>query len=106
MSVQVFLQGKLLGVEGFLQAPATGVDGSRSAEGDRILAGRSRWVALLIWQGRSYPGSNQWRPVTGRVLPGSWEPTPPRRWQPAVRGSVDADREHHLVRRLPSVSRG
>ena len=43
MSVQVFLQGKLLGVEGFLQAPATGVDSER----DRILAGRSRWVTLL-----------------------------------------------------------
>jgi CRISPR-associated protein Csm1 len=47
MSVQVFLQGKLLGVEGFLQAPATGVDAGRSAEADRILAGRSRWVTLL-----------------------------------------------------------
>src|SRR5450756_1513065 len=47
MSIQVFLQGKILGLEGFLQAPATGVDGGQSAEGDRILAGRSRWVTLL-----------------------------------------------------------
>ena len=43
MSIQVFLQGKILGLEGFLQAPATGVDSER----DRILAGRSRWVTLL-----------------------------------------------------------
>lgn len=44
MSVQVFLQGKLLGIEHFLLAPAA--DGA--AAGEALLAGRSRWVSLIM----------------------------------------------------------
>jgi CRISPR-associated protein Csm1 len=43
MSVQIFLQGKLLGIEEFLQAPAK--DGSAGSE--LLLAGRSHWLMLL-----------------------------------------------------------
>jgi CRISPR-associated protein Csm1 len=48
MSIQVFLQGKLLGIERFLASPATG-DPATPATGDdgRLLCGRSRWVTLL-----------------------------------------------------------
>lgn len=38
--LQVFLQGKLLGIDEFLQAPA-------GAERDRVFTGRSHWVSLL-----------------------------------------------------------
>jgi CRISPR-associated protein Csm1 len=40
MSVQVFLQGKLLGIDEFLLAPA-------DSRADRIFLGRSHWVSLL-----------------------------------------------------------
>jgi CRISPR-associated protein Csm1 len=38
--VQIFLQGKLLGINDFLLAPVGG-------EGDRVFQGRSHWVSLL-----------------------------------------------------------
>lgn len=41
LTVQIFLQGKLLGIEEFLAASPQGDDGWRN------LAGRSRWVSLL-----------------------------------------------------------
>ena len=44
MSVQIFLQGKILGVEGFLAAPAGDTTGAPSGD---TLVGRSRWVSLL-----------------------------------------------------------
>lgn len=40
MSVQIFLQGKLLGIQEFLLAPATG-------DADAVFIGRSHWVSLL-----------------------------------------------------------
>lgn len=43
MSVQYFLQGKILGIEQFLLSAAVGID----AAGESILAGRSHWVTLL-----------------------------------------------------------
>lgn len=43
MSVQIFLQGKLLGIEDFLVAPVTGA----AAPGDAVTAGRAYWVTLL-----------------------------------------------------------
>jgi CRISPR-associated protein Csm1 len=43
MSLQIFLQGKLLGIEDFVLAPAA--DGEPG--GQALLAGRSHWVALL-----------------------------------------------------------
>ncbi len=48
MSIQVFLQGKIVGIDGFLQSAASLPS---SPTGDlralRLTAGRSRWVALL-----------------------------------------------------------
>jgi CRISPR-associated protein Csm1 len=40
MSVQIFLQGKLLGIEDFLFAPS-------SADQDHVFTGRSHWISLL-----------------------------------------------------------
>ena len=40
ISVQIFLQGKLLGIEEFLLAPA-------GADADQVFLGRSHWVSLL-----------------------------------------------------------
>jgi CRISPR-associated protein Csm1 len=40
MPVQIFLQGKLLGIDDFLLAPA-------SADHDQVFTGRSHWVSLL-----------------------------------------------------------
>ena len=40
MSVQIFLQGKLLGIDEFVLAPAAGDE-------ERVFAGRSQWIALL-----------------------------------------------------------
>jgi CRISPR-associated protein Csm1 len=44
MSIQVFLQGKLLGVRGFLSAQQPGLE---PAAQERLLAGKSSWVSLL-----------------------------------------------------------
>ncbi len=41
MSVQIFLQGKLLGIENFVLAPAP-------ERGEAVLTGRSHWVSLLM----------------------------------------------------------
>lgn len=46
MSVQVFLQGKIAGIEEFLTAPAGGNGGLRPPS-EMCLLGRSRWVTLL-----------------------------------------------------------
>jgi len=43
MSVQIFLQGKLIGIEPFLLAPAA--DGSPA--GERLVVGRAHWITLL-----------------------------------------------------------
>ncbi|HEV2200520.1 MAG TPA: hypothetical protein VGR73_11925 [Bryobacteraceae bacterium] len=40
MAVQIFLQGKLLGIQEFLLSPA-------SADHDRVFTGRSQWASLL-----------------------------------------------------------
>ncbi len=40
MSVQIFLQGKLLGIDEFLLAPAHG-------DADQVFTGRSHWIGLL-----------------------------------------------------------
>jgi len=40
MAVQIFLQGKLLGIQEFLLSPA-------SADRDRVFTGRSQWASLL-----------------------------------------------------------
>src|SRR6202166_1927250 len=40
MPVQIFLQGKLLGIDDFLLAPA-------AADHDHVFTGRSHWVSLL-----------------------------------------------------------
>ena len=42
MSIQVFLQGKLLGIEQFVLAPA-----EVAGQGESLLAGRAHWVTLL-----------------------------------------------------------
>ncbi len=42
MAVQIFLQGKLLGIQEFLLSPA-----SADADHDRVFTGRSQWAALL-----------------------------------------------------------
>ncbi|MCW5981392.1 MAG: hypothetical protein KIT09_25125 [Bryobacteraceae bacterium] len=48
MSVQIFLQGKLLGIEEFLHSKADASEMEQSGEaGERLLAGRSQWVTLL-----------------------------------------------------------
>jgi CRISPR-associated protein Csm1 len=44
MAVQIFLQGKLLGIQEFLQAP---VSAETAAGHDRVFTGRSQWAALL-----------------------------------------------------------
>jgi len=44
MSVQYFLQGKILGIEQFL---LSGDGGAGDGSGERVLAGRSHWVTLL-----------------------------------------------------------
>jgi CRISPR-associated protein Csm1 len=44
MAVQIFLQGKLLGIEEFLLSPAST---SGNEEHDRVFTGRSQWAALL-----------------------------------------------------------
>lgn len=46
MSVQVFLQGKITGIENFLTAPASGAEGF-TPPSDLCLLGRSRWVSLV-----------------------------------------------------------
>src|SRR5277367_5770154 len=40
MSVQIFLQGKLLGIDEFLLAPS-------EQDHDQVFTGRSHWIALL-----------------------------------------------------------
>src|ERR1700688_387686 len=40
MPVQIFLQGKLLGIDDFLLAPA-------AADHDHVFTGRSHWISLL-----------------------------------------------------------
>src|ERR1700726_1218379 len=40
MSVQIFLQGKLLGIDEFLFAPA-------EKDHDQVFTGRSHWISLL-----------------------------------------------------------
>src|SRR5437764_132161 len=40
MPVQIFLQGKLLGIDDFLLAPA-------AADHDQVFTGRSHWISLL-----------------------------------------------------------
>jgi CRISPR-associated protein Csm1 len=48
MSVQILLQGKLLGIEEFvLSAPAGDEGGSLRSRDEALVAARSRWVALL-----------------------------------------------------------
>ena len=47
MSVQLFLQGKILGVQDFLTAPSRGLEESAGAPRDKLVAWRSRWVTLL-----------------------------------------------------------
>src|SRR5208282_4024042 len=42
MAVQIFLQGKLLGIQEFLLSPA-----SSNADHDQVFTGRSQWAALL-----------------------------------------------------------
>src|SRR5260370_7707254 len=40
MSIQIFLQGKLLGIDEFLLAPA-------ERDHDQVFTGRSHWISLL-----------------------------------------------------------
>ena len=40
MSIQIFLEGKLLGIDEFLLAPASG-------DADQVFLGRSHWISLL-----------------------------------------------------------
>ena len=40
MSVQIFLQGKLLGIDEFLLAPS-------EQDHDKVFTGRSHWISLL-----------------------------------------------------------
>jgi CRISPR-associated protein Csm1 len=47
MSVQIFLRGKILGIEEFLLLPVPGEALGSEAGEDRLLAGRCRWVTLL-----------------------------------------------------------
>ena len=44
MSVQIFLQGKLLGIDEFLFAP---VGASADQDRDQVFTGRSHWISLL-----------------------------------------------------------
>ncbi len=48
MSVQIFLQGKLVGIEDFLLSPAAASAEGSDAGGQQLLAGRSRWDTLLM----------------------------------------------------------
>ncbi len=45
MSVQIFLQGKLLGIEEFLASPAPAA--TESADAESLFLGRSHWVTLV-----------------------------------------------------------
>jgi CRISPR-associated protein Csm1 len=47
MSVQIFLQGKIVGIEEFLLSPAAGCEDASDPSGGQLLPGRSRWVSLL-----------------------------------------------------------
>jgi CRISPR-associated protein Csm1 len=47
MSVQIFLQGKVLGIEEFLLSPGQTRAASPEAGEDKLLVGRSRWITLL-----------------------------------------------------------
>jgi CRISPR-associated protein Csm1 len=47
MSVQIFLQGKLVGIEKFLLSPGAGEGDGSDPGGYQLLTGRSRWVTLL-----------------------------------------------------------
>jgi CRISPR-associated protein Csm1 len=48
MAVQIFLQGKLLGIQEFLQSPASApLSGNAAAGHDRVFTGRSQWASLL-----------------------------------------------------------
>ncbi len=47
MSVQVFLQGKILGVKDFLLSPASGSEVVSGIGLERLMVGRCRWVTLL-----------------------------------------------------------
>lgn len=47
MSVQIFLQGKILGTEEFLLSPAPVFDSGAAADSERLLAGRARYITLL-----------------------------------------------------------
>src|SRR5450631_82401 len=44
MSVQIFLQGKLLGIQDFLLSP---IAADSNEDHDRVFTGRSQWAALL-----------------------------------------------------------
>ena len=44
MAVQIFLQGKLLGIQEFLLSPASA---HSNEDHDRVFTGRSQWAALL-----------------------------------------------------------
>ncbi len=47
MSVQFFLQGKIVGIEEYLLSPAAGSEEAQGDGNERLLAGRARWVSLL-----------------------------------------------------------
>ena len=47
MSVQIFLHGKIVGLQEFLLSPSSGLADGTDPGGERLLAGRSRWVSLL-----------------------------------------------------------
>ncbi len=47
MSVQIFLQGKIVGIEEFLLSPAAGCADDAEPGGYQLLTSRSRWVTLL-----------------------------------------------------------
>ena len=47
MSVQIFLQGKVVGTEEFLLSPSAGCAHESDPGSETLLAGRSRWVSLL-----------------------------------------------------------
>jgi CRISPR-associated protein Csm1 len=48
MSVQIFLQGKFLGIEEFLMSPADESELTRAGDsGERLLVGRSQWISVL-----------------------------------------------------------
>src|ERR1700689_1228830 len=45
MSVQIFLEGKLLGIDEFLLAPAD--ENAEGSDQDQVFLGRSHWISLL-----------------------------------------------------------